>query len=132
VHFGYPVADSLVGLGITATILVIVWNSARTVVRRALDGVEPNVVQEIRHAATHVEGVKEVSEVRARWLGHTLLAEVNIAVDPKISVEDGHRIADAVQSQLSDHLKFLARSVVHVDPLGNAGESFHRPGGSAR
>jgi cation diffusion facilitator family transporter len=132
VHFGYPVADSLVGLGITATILVIVWNSARTVVRRALDGVEPDVVQEIRHAATHVEGVKEVSEVRARWLGHTLLAEVNIAVDPKISVEDGHRIADAVQSQLSDHLKFLARSVVHVDPLGNAGESFHRPGGSAR
>jgi divalent metal cation (Fe/Co/Zn/Cd) transporter len=31
-----------------------------------LDGVDPHVVDDIRHAAVRVPGVKEVTEIRAR------------------------------------------------------------------
>jgi cation diffusion facilitator family transporter len=37
---GYPLADPIVGLLISAAIFVIVWQSARSVLVRALDGVE--------------------------------------------------------------------------------------------
>src|SRR5918999_1247291 len=87
VWLGYPLADPIIGLIIAAAILVIVWQSGKTVFSRLLDGVDPEVVDEIRDAVVHhVEGVEAVTEVRARWLGHRLRAEVNVAVDPSRSV----------------------------------------------
>jgi len=125
VWLGFPLADPIVGLLITAAILVIVWSSAKEVISRALDGVEPDVLSEVQHAASHVAGVREVKEVRARWLGHQLLAEVNIAVDPSLTIEQGHTIATDVHRQLMAHLPFLARAIVHVDPVGASGEEHH-------
>jgi cation diffusion facilitator family transporter len=128
VWLGYPLADPIVGLLIAAAILVIVWQSGKTVFTRLLDGVDPEVIDEIRHAASHVEGVQDVAEVRARWLGHRLRAEVNIAVDPELSVEEGHAIAREVNHQLLHHLRYLDSAVVHVDPVQEAGEEYHRIG----
>ncbi len=68
--------------------------------------------------------------VRARWLGHQLLAEVNIAVDASLTVEQGHEIeiATDVHRQLKAHLPFLARAVVHVDPVDpRRARNTHRP-----
>jgi divalent metal cation (Fe/Co/Zn/Cd) transporter len=38
------------------------------------------VIEEIRHAANHVPGVEDIGEIRVRWIGHRLLAVVNLAV----------------------------------------------------
>src|SRR3989449_2430264 len=51
---GYPLADPAVGLVISVAILAIVWQSARLVLARALDPVEPEVVATITHAAGRV------------------------------------------------------------------------------
>jgi len=51
VWLGYPLADPIVGLIIIGAILGIVWQSGKTVFARLLDGVEPEAVDEIRHAA---------------------------------------------------------------------------------
>src|SRR5215211_2382103 len=123
---GYPLADPLVGLLIAAAILVIVWQSGKAVFTRLLDGVEPGAIEEIRHAASHLPRVEDVSEVRARWLGHRLHAEVNVAVDPDLSVAEGHAIAREVNHQLLHHLSYLSGAVIHVDPVQEAGEEHHR------
>jgi len=125
VWLGFPLADPLIGLLITVTILRIVWESARAVFARMLDGVDPDVVDEIRHAIDHVDGVKDVSEVRVRWLGHRLLAEVNIAVESHLTVEQGHTIAVNVQHELMEHLKYLSNATIHVDPTHQSGEVHH-------
>ena len=80
VWLGYPLADPVVGLIITLAIFGIVWQSTKAVFTRLLDGVEPGVVEEIRHAARHVSAVREVRNVRARWLGHRLTTELDVAV----------------------------------------------------
>ncbi len=126
VWLGYPLADPIVGLLIAVAILVIVWQSGKAIFTRLLDGVEPEVVEVIRHTADHVPGVEHVSEVRARWLGHRLHAEVNVAVYPGLSVAEGHAIAREVNHQLLHHLSYLDGSVVHVDPIQEAGEEHHR------
>lgn len=125
VWLGYPLADPIVGLLIAAAILVIVWQSGKTIFTRLLDGVEPKIIDEIRHAASHVPGVEDVAEVRARWLGHRLRAEVNVAVSPERSVAEGHAIAREVNHQLLHELRFLDMAVVHVDPVQEAGEEHH-------
>src|SRR5215204_6976855 len=126
VWLGYPLADPIVGLLIAAAILVIVWQSGKMVFTRLLDGVDPEITDEIRYAASHAEGVEDVSEVRARWLGHRLHAEVNVAVDPELSVEEGHAIAREVNHRLMHELRYLEGAVVHVDPAQESGEEHHR------
>ncbi len=122
---GFPLADPLVGLGITALILGIVWQSARAIFTRMLDGVEPSLIDEVRHAAGHVDGVREVAEVRARWIGHRLAVEANIAVDPNLTVAQGHAVANEVNHQLRHHLDCLSLATIHVDSTQAAGESHH-------
>lgn len=126
VWLGYPLADPIVGLFITLAILGIVWQSGKLVFTRLLDGVDPQVVEEIRHAASHVPGVEDVTEARARWSGHELHAEINVAVQPRISVAEGHAIAREVNHRLLHQLGYLRRAVIHVDPDGEAGEEYHR------
>jgi len=128
VWLGYPLADPIVGLVISAAILRIVVETAKSVFSRLLDGVEPEVPDEVRDVASVTDGVREVSEVRVRWLGHKMLAEVNIAVDPDLSVGSGHDIAEDVHHQLLHNLKYLSNATVHVGPVGLAGEEFHRHG----
>jgi cation diffusion facilitator family transporter len=125
IWLGYPLADPIIGFLITLAILRIVWDSAKTVFSRLLDGVDPEVVGEIHHAAGHTPGVLEVTEVRVRWSGHQLCAEVNIAVEPNLSVEQGHQIATEVRHQLLHHLKYLSTVTLHVDPAVQSGEQFH-------
>ena len=60
---------------------------------RALDGVEPGIVSEMRHAAHHVPGVVEVRGLRARWIGHRLEAEAEIAVDAALSLSEALAVA---------------------------------------
>ena len=88
VWFGFPLADPIVGMLITIAILFIVLDSVKSIFARLLDSVDPKVVEEIRHAVSHVKGVQGVSEIRVRWLGHRLHAEVNVAVDARLSVEE--------------------------------------------
>jgi cation diffusion facilitator family transporter len=126
VWLGYSQADALVGLAITIVIFKIVWDSGKSLFTRLLDGVDPEVIDEVHHTAHHVAGVVEVTDVRVRWLGHRLLADVNIAVASALSVEEGHQIAHEVRHQLLHHLPYLANATIHVDPANASGEHHHR------
>jgi cation diffusion facilitator family transporter len=125
VWLGYPLADPIIGLLITLAILPIVWESGKAVFTRLLDGVDPEVIDEITHAIKHAQGVREVTEARLRWSGHRLLAEINLAVNPKLSVAEGHAIAVEARHQLLHSLPYLSNVIVHVDPEDLSGEKHH-------
>jgi cation diffusion facilitator family transporter len=126
VWLGYPLADPLMGLLITALILPIVWESGKAVFTRLLDGVDPEVIEQITHAINHTQGVREITEVRLRWSGHRLHAEVNLAVSRELSVGEGHAIAVEARHQLMHKLPYLSTVNIHIDPEHLSGESHHR------
>jgi cation diffusion facilitator family transporter len=126
IWLGYPLADPIFGLLITIAILPVVWESGKAVFTRLLDGVDPEVIEEITHAINHTQGVCEVTEVRLRWSGHRLHAEVNLAVSPKLSVAEGHAIAVEARHQLLHRLPYLSNVTVHIDPEHLSGEEHHR------
>jgi cation diffusion facilitator family transporter len=131
VWLGYPLADPIVGLLIAVAIFVLVGQSAREVVIRMLDGVTTGVADAIEHAARHVARVEDVTDVRARWIGHRLHADISVTVPGALSVAEGHEIARDVRHQLLHHLPHLASVMVHVDPHGQSGAEHHRIVGHA-
>ena len=131
VWLGYPLADPLVGLLINVAILHLVWQSAHAVFTRMLDGVDPEVLEAAEHAAKDVPSVRDVAEVRARWIGHRLTLELNVAVNPDLSVTDGHGVAKEVRHQVLHHVAHVSGVTVHVDPATESGETFHGIDGHA-
>ena len=127
VWMGYTLADPIIGLVITAAILGIVWQSAKAVLTRMLDGVEPPTIGELRHAAQHARGVISVESVRARWLGHRLWAEMKVGVDPVLSLADARKVAADVEEHARGHLPALERLLVEMVPASTRERAQHHP-----
>jgi len=125
VYLGYPLADPIIGIIMTILILRIVWESAAAVFTRILDGVDPDVPDKIKDQAKQTKGVEDVTEVRVRWLGHRMHAELNLAVNQSLSVEEGHNISTQVRHNLLHNLQFLSGVTIHVDPTNASGEKHH-------
>ncbi len=131
IRAGYSLADPIVGLVISVAIFALVVQSARTIVLRMLDGVETSVLDEITHAARHVGSVEDVTDVRARWIGHRLHADLSVTVPASFSVAVAHSVATEVRHQLLHHVPHLGSVHVHIDPSGQGGERHHRIEGHA-
>jgi cation diffusion facilitator family transporter len=104
VWLGFPLADPLVGLVISAMIAVLLWGTARDVGRRLLDGVDPELTDRAERAVLAVPGVERLHEVRLRWSGHRLSVSAAVATAPDLTVEQFHalqgRVAEAVRRDL--------------------------------
>ena len=118
VALGAQWADPVVGLLITAAILVVGYQAVRSVGQRLLDVVDPAIVERISEIVRAVDGVDAVTEIRARWAGHRLLAQVRLSVDGASSVSTAHEIAEVAHHELLHGISNLSDAIIHVDPSG--------------
>lgn len=121
---GFDAADGAAGLLISAAIVLVLKESALMMWYRLMDAVDPALVTRLEKEAC-VEGVEEVGEVRVRWLGHRLLADVQVLVDEDRSTRDSHAIAEAATHSLYHAEPQLSIVNVHVDPCGHGGGDAH-------
>jgi cation diffusion facilitator family transporter len=120
---GWQLADPVVGLAITAASAVVLRDAAREVFRRVLDAVDPALVDRAELALRAVPGVREVGELRLRWIGHRLRAEVAVVVDGEVSVRRAHAIAVEAEHALLHAVPKLTAALVHADPAPAPGET---------
>lgn len=113
---GLERADALAALVITVVIAYTLVEAARTVLHRMLDGTDEPTIALIETAASGVPGVEHVTDARARWVGHSLRAELSIDVARGLTVEQGHDISELVRQSLLRTVPRLADAMVHVDP----------------
>ncbi|MDQ4067967.1 MAG: cation diffusion facilitator family transporter [Actinomycetota bacterium] len=113
---GWQWADPGVGLVISAAILLVLVQAARGVGERLMDAVDPELVDRAYAVMAAVDGVEEVNELRIRWLGHRLQAEVRMTVDRDLDVATAHEIGEQAERALMDELSLLSGALVHVNP----------------
>ena len=122
---GYPIVDPLIGFGIGIAILFVTWDAVKAMWYRLMDAVEPELVDGIERAAAAIPRVETVHDVRVRWLGHRLEAELHIVVNEDLPTRESHRIAEEVRHALFHAQPRLAAINVHVDPCGHGGVDLH-------
>lgn len=116
VALGFPLADPIVGLLITAAILAVLRTAARDVFRRLLDGVDPAMVHAAEQALAARPGVQAVRSVRMRWIGHRLHADAELDVDPALDLAQAHRIAHDAEHELTHTVPKLTTALIHAYP----------------
>lgn len=116
VALGFPLADPIVGLLITAAILAVLRTAARDVFRRLLDGVDPAMVDAAEQALAARPGVQAVRSVWMRWIGHRLHADAELDVDPALDLAQAHRIAHDAEHELTHTVPKLTTALIHAYP----------------
>jgi cation diffusion facilitator family transporter len=119
--------DPIAGLLVGASILWLLYGSARRILRRLLDGIDPEIVTRARTAILQIDGVREIGDLQARWHGHQLLISASIAVDADLTVRAGHETAEAVEHELQHTYEVPVVATIHVDPYGTR-HSHQSPG----
>jgi cation diffusion facilitator family transporter len=127
VALGWRAADPVVGLLITAAILLVLKEAAREVYRRLMDCVDPHLVDTAEAALRSVPGVLDVGHVRMRWIGHALRAEADIVVDPAHTVVEAHLLAVHAEHALIHAVPRLTAATVHTDYAAPSGANPHGP-----
>ena len=107
-----------------ATLSVLV-QAALSVGERLMDAVDPALVDTAEHVVAAVDGVVEVGDLRVRWIGHRLHADVRITVDRDLGVAAAYDIAESVYHDPLHHVPRLTGAVVHTDPCGHDGSDPH-------
>lgn len=95
IWLGFPLADPIVGLLISAAIAVLLWGTVRDIGRRLMDGVDPALTDRLANvvAANAPEGATS----RLRWSGHRLRVEISVPLTEISDLEGLARLSDDLE-----------------------------------
>lgn len=116
---GWSWADPVVGLLITVAILGVLRSAVSQVGSRLMDAVDTALIARARTALSTVDGLREIHELRLRWIGHSLRAEASISVDATLTVAEAHDVAHHAEAHLVTYVERLNAATVHVSPRGS-------------
>jgi divalent metal cation (Fe/Co/Zn/Cd) transporter len=100
---GFPLADPIIGLLIAASILVLLWGTVRSIGRRLMDGIDPELLERAEAALAGTPGVISVPRMQLRWVGHRLhgvasiqVADISLSAAEDIAHEAEHHLGHAL------------------------------------
>jgi cation diffusion facilitator family transporter len=125
VAVGWKWADPVVGLAITAMIMLVLKDAAREVYRRLMDAVDPALVDQVEATLRATPGLVDLGAVHLRWIGHHLRAECDIVVPGDLTVMAAHAIAVEAEHRLIHAVPRLTSVIVHTDPHSHDGADHH-------
>jgi cation diffusion facilitator family transporter len=118
-------ADPVVALVITAAVTVLLLGAARQVYCRLMDSVDPELVDEVERVLRAVPGIQGVDAVRIRWVGHDLLADIEVVSDHSLSLVEAHAIATEAYHRLLHQVPRLTDAVIHTNPSASGAAGYH-------
>ena len=128
VLLGFPLADPIVGLLIAAAIIILLWGTVRSIGRRLMDGIEPELLERARTALAGTPGVQTVPTLQLRWIGHRLQGNASIQI-PDMPISAGERIVRDAEHRLGHALRNLDSMTIRTTTTpGQQKEAI--PGGS--
>lgn len=111
-RFLEPLAAALVGFMILRMGALLAYEALRELIDT---GVDPIEVAKIRDSLSATAGVLDVHELRTRRMAHRVLVDAHVRVDPRISVSEGHRIAELARARVRSGFPDVLDVLVHVD-----------------
>ncbi len=125
---GFAALDALAAIGVAVMIISIGWRQGRKAVEELIDtGLDPDRVAAIETAMAEVEGVHNPHQLRTRRMGGEAMVDVHVQVNPRLSVSEGHQIAEYVRTRVIDSIDEVSDVTVHIDPEDDDNVCFDLP-----
>jgi cation diffusion facilitator family transporter len=127
IYFNVGVIDKIIALLIS---IFIMYEAIRIFLRtntELMDGIDdPELYNKLFEAVRKVDGAHNPHRTRARKIGSRYMINLDIEVDPEMSVRKAHSIAKNVEDIIKEDIPNVYDVMVHVEPTGNleTGEKF--------
>lgn len=111
---GYVWLDRLCALGVAGLVFYLAYGLFKRVIPILVDesAIDPEKLIEV---VGDVKGVREVTQVRSRWIGSDSAVDMIILVDPYLTTVESHVIADQIELALEE--QFDVKDVtIHIEP----------------
>ncbi len=127
---GYVFFDLLAAAVVGAMIAHMGGKLALEAMEELIDtGLDAQEVEAIRQTLLNTHGVRGLHELRTRKMADDALVDAHIVVDPRISVSEGHHIAESARHAVLNNHQVMD-VMVHIDPEDDmrTGSNAHLPG----
>ena len=101
VAFGLRWADAIAGLAVTCFIAHVGWEVTGDLLAHLMDSVEPEIIAAAIVAAETVPGVTH-AHVRARWMGRSLIVDIEGYLPPDTTLREGEILRQEVERAVAD------------------------------
>jgi cation diffusion facilitator family transporter len=116
-YFGYVLLDAIAAMLVAIMIGKIGLDLSRQSMQELVDtALDPDMVEKIKYTILSIDDVRQLHMLRSRRMGHNALVDVHIQVSPKLSVSEGHHIAEMVEKTLIEKFEEVNDVTVHIDP----------------
>ncbi|MBS4535155.1 cation transporter [Clostridium sp. D2Q-14] len=116
-RLGYGFLDPLAGLIVSIIVVKvgveIFIKGTNELMDESLE--EEKLIKIVNSVLSH-KGVKTINDIKARKHGSMAYVDIEIAVDPNISVIEGHDIAEDVENIVYEKIDNIKSVLVHVNP----------------
>ncbi len=113
---GFTSMDILAAVLVAVMIMRMGWKQASQAISELIDtSLDKSEVEAIRATLLTTPGVQGVHELRTRRMGDRALVDAHVLVNPRISVSEGHYIAESARTRVLKQHHALD-VMVHIDP----------------
>ncbi len=118
---GAPWADAL-GAGIIALMLArVAFGYGRPAIRELVDTAPSGEIGDrIIAALMATPGIRDAHDLRLRYMGGSIQADVHIALDPAMTLSEAHRLSEAARARVLARVPDMAEIIIHPEPFGHA------------
>lgn len=120
---GAAFLDSVASLAVTVFILFTGFRVGLQAIHELTDMEQnPKLVDELEQIALDVPEVMDAHRIRTRRYGSLLYIDMDIEVDPVMTVKEGHNISHIVKNRILDRYDYIADALIHLEPEGSREE----------
>jgi len=107
-----PIVGAIVGIMVARAGVNIIRESAEVLV----DKIQADA-SSIREIVCGIKGVSGCHDIRTRGTKNYVFIDLHVLVNPALTVEEGHRIADSIENEIKKRMPEVVDVAVHVEPL---------------
>ena len=118
-NIGYPILDPIIGL----IIGVLILKTAYEVGKENIDNIMGKVpsqefINKIKRVANKTPKAQDAHNIKVDYLGSYAVVSLHVKVDGNMTVDESHKIAHIVETNLINKIPEVKYAMVHVCPIG--------------
>ncbi|MGC8655588.1 MAG: cation diffusion facilitator family transporter [Thermoplasmata archaeon] len=77
---------------------------------------DKSVLKKINELVRENKNIRGIKSTKVRWAGPVIFAEIVLVVNPKLTIEEAHLIADEVEDNVYKKMPEIKDIVIHLEP----------------